>query len=100
MTFGVAVNPHRERLSRAAKAADKRRVLSEVRSTSLRAARRTASGEGTAQPPLTRVPASTGTFFWASKRTMPRPKGGKSSGAIGTALAKDGFRVSASLRAE
>ena len=39
-----------------------------VRSTSSRAARRTASGEGTAQPPLTRAPASTGTFFWASKR--------------------------------
>jgi len=39
-----------------------------TQSVSSRAARRTASGEGTAQPPFTRVPFSLGTFFWASKR--------------------------------
>ena len=33
--------------------------------------------QGTAQPPLTRAPASTVPFFWASKRTITRPKGGK-----------------------
>ncbi|MCL2340697.1 MAG: hypothetical protein FWC49_03215, partial [Proteobacteria bacterium] len=40
-----------------------------VRSTSLRAARRTASGEGTAKPPLTRGALFLVIVFWASKKS-------------------------------
>jgi len=47
-----------------------------VRSTSLRAARRMARGEGTAQPPLTRGALFLVPFFWASKKSHT-PEGRK-----------------------
>ncbi|MCL2340943.1 MAG: hypothetical protein FWC49_04460, partial [Proteobacteria bacterium] len=55
----------------------------------------TASGEGTAQPPLTRVPASTVIVLLGKQKKVPRPKGGKSNGAIGVVLAMNGFCDSA-----
>jgi len=96
MTAIVAAVPHRERLSRAAKAAEQRRVLSEVRKHEF--TRRPPHGEQAKERRSRRSrgcpPRRCLSLGQAKERSHAR-QGGKSISAIGVALAINGFCDSA-----